>query len=74
MDSDYGRYDEVPVYRRQWFFWLTYIVINPVALLILISGEVYYVKKGEVRAFSIANRAVALLLGIAFLARIFSHH
>jgi hypothetical protein len=74
MGSDYGSYDEVPVYRRQWFFWLTFFFINPIALLILISGEVYYVKGGEVRAFGIVNRIVALLLGIALLNRILSHH
>lgn len=55
----YTSYDQVPYYRKQWFFWLTYFLLSPVALVILISGDVYYPKKGTIRAFGIPNRVLA---------------
>ena len=52
----YATYDEVPAFRRQGFFWLTWILFSPIAIGILLTGDVYYRKKGEVRRFGIANR------------------
>jgi len=66
----YRSYDEVPLYRRQWFFWLTYFTISPVALGILLFGDVYYVKKGAVVGFGIANRIVAGIIAALFLVNI----
>ena len=60
----YSSYSEVPWYRRQWAFWLMYFTINPVALGILVFGDIYYVKKDKVVSFGIANRVVAGLIGI----------
>lgn len=70
FSGKYQSYDEVPLYRRQWFFWLTYFTISPVALAILLFGDVYYVKKGAVVSFGIANRIVAGIIGLLFLANI----
>jgi hypothetical protein len=55
----YRYYDEVPFYRHQWFFWLTYFICWPVAFGILIFGDVYYQKDGKLRSFGPANRIVA---------------
>ena len=60
----YATYADVPYYRKQGFFWLLYFLLAPFALAILISGDVYYQKKGEVKAFGLANRIVAGLIGI----------
>lgn len=61
--SGFARYEDVPYYRRQWFFWLFFFTFAPVAIAILISGDVYYVKRGEVRGFGILNRIVAGVIG-----------
>ena len=66
----YSSYDEVPIYRKQWFFWLMYFIIIPVALVILLSGDVYYQKKGDIKSFGIANRIVAGILAVLLLLRI----
>jgi len=62
--TPYTTYDQVPTHRKQWFFWLTWFLLAPLAIVILITGEVYYPKKGEVRAFGTANRIVAMLVGL----------
>ncbi|MGE0485644.1 MAG: hypothetical protein AB7Q81_15975 [Gammaproteobacteria bacterium] len=66
-DPLYATYDQVPLYRKQWFFWLMYFTISPVAIGILLFGDVYYPSKGEVRSFGLANRIVAGLIGVYFI-------
>lgn len=58
----YLSYDSVPAYRQQWFFWLTFFFVPPLALLVLITGDVYYRVRGEVRAFGWLNRGLAVLI------------
>lgn len=60
----YATYDQVPVFRKQWFFWLAWFAFAPLAIGILVSGDVYYQKKGEVRRLGIANRIVAGLIAL----------
>jgi hypothetical protein len=63
----YATYDQVPAFRRQGFFWLTWFLFAPIAIGILLTGDVYYRKKGEVRRFGIANRIVAGVIGLLWL-------
>jgi hypothetical protein len=58
----YERYDDVPLYRKQWFFWLTWLLLPPVAMAVLITGDVYYEKDGAVKRFGMANRIAAAIL------------
>ncbi len=60
----YETYEQVPVYKKQWVFWLLYIIpiLNIAALGILLFSDVYYVKKGIVVSFGLANRIVAAIL------------
>ncbi len=60
----YQNYEEVPVYRRQWVFWVLYFTIAPVAIILLVSGDVYYTKRGELKSFGLANRIVAGIIGV----------
>jgi hypothetical protein len=55
----YSSYEEVPYYRKQWFFWLMWFVFPPVAIGILIFGDVYYKRKGQVKNFGIWEKIVA---------------
>lgn len=67
-DQKYDSYDQVPFYRRQWFFWLMYLIICPVAIIILLSGDVYYQKGEEIRSFGLLNRIVAGVIAVGILA------
>jgi len=63
----YASYAEVPFYRRQWFFWISYLLLTPLAILLLLFGDVYYVKDGRVVSFGLANRIVAGLIALGIL-------
>ena len=88
--SKYETYSQVPVYRRQWFFWTMFFILpnvfsfggaacgmaflTVIGLLIqlgsvslLLLGDVYFVKKNEVKCFGIANRIVAGIIVVFFL-------
>ena len=60
--AQYSDYGQVPFFRRQWFFWIMWIIFAPVALFILATGDVYFVKKGEVTSFGMSNRVIASIL------------
>ncbi|MBN1180888.1 MAG: hypothetical protein JXB49_01285 [Bacteroidales bacterium] len=60
----YINYNQVPFYRKQSFFWLMYFLFCPIALGILLSGDVYYKKKGEVKSFGTANKIIAVIIAI----------
>jgi hypothetical protein len=70
MNETYLTYDQVPYYRKQWFFWLAYVLATPIALGILITGDVYYQRNREVRSFGPLNRIVALAIAVGCIARI----
>ncbi len=65
-------YDQVPFYRKQGFFWIMYFLVTPVAIAILLFGDVYYQKKGKVKSFGLANRIVAGVIAAFILFRIVS--
>ena len=89
--SKYASYDEVPVFRKQWFFWTIFFVLPNAfsfgglacdiallkviglliqigAVVLLLQGDVYYLKKNEVKSFGIANRIVAgIIVGVFLL-------
>ena len=62
----YVDYGEVPFYYKQWFFWLMWFTITPAAIGILLFGDVYYKKKGNVKTFGWANKVVAFIIGIPY--------
>ncbi len=63
----YASYEEVPTHRRQWCFWLLWFVFAPAALVILLSGDVYYTRGGTLRSFGLANRIVAGVVGLLYI-------
>ena len=66
----YRSYDEVPWFRKQWFFWVMYLTLTPVALGILLSGDVYYRGHHEVKSVGTANRIAAGFIAILILVRL----
>jgi len=66
----YSSYEEVPYYCKQWFFWLMFVVFQPVAIGILLFEDVYYKKKGQVKTFGIWERIVAGLFAVGWFIRL----
>ncbi|MFT5219247.1 MAG: hypothetical protein ACI822_001565 [Gammaproteobacteria bacterium] len=69
----YADYAEVPFYRRQWFFWVLYFTMMPVALLLLLFGDIYYRKKDKIVSFGIINRIVAGLVAVIFIQQVIAN-
>lgn len=42
----YKDYSEVPWFRKNWFIILLWLVFWPACLVLLWTGDVYYIKKG----------------------------
>ena len=64
--------DQVPFYQKQWFFWTMYILLPPVCIAILLFGDVYYQRKGEVKAYRLGTKIlVGILTVTAILYRYF---
>ena len=80
--TKYETYEQVPTYRKQWFFWTMFFILPNVlsfggaawdvafltiigvliqmgSVALLLLGDIYYVKKNEVKSFGKANRIVA---------------
>ncbi len=72
LKQTYHHYSDVPWYRKQWVFWLTYLIVTPAALGILMFGDVYYEKRGELKSFGLANRIVAGIFGVFFVLSLIS--
>jgi hypothetical protein len=73
----YQTYEEVPWYRRQWFFWVLFLLV-PLGVFgcigLLLTGDVYYVKKDVVTPYGKANKIVAWLYGGFILSAIVSEY
>jgi len=67
LENMYSSYEEVPWFRRSFFVSLLTFTIWPIALGIILTGDVYYVNNGEVKTREMAAKVIMLIL-IAFLA------
>ena len=43
----YTSYDQVPWYRKEWFTWLCFFICTPALAVLLLTGESYYTRKGQ---------------------------
>lgn len=60
MAINYSSYAEVPWYRRNSFALLLVFLFSPPLLVILLTGNVYYQRKGELRSYSGLVKGLAL--------------
>lgn len=54
-------YEDVPKYRRNWCAILMFFVFPPGFLYVILSGDVYYERKGELKTYS---KWAKIVLGI----------
>jgi len=61
--TDYESYEDVPVYRKRWFFGLFVLVFMPVSIIILLTGNTYACKNGRVfpHIYGTKNRIITII-------------
>lgn len=59
---EYSSYDEVPWYRRRFYFMLFWLFFLPALIVIGFSGDVYANVQGQVAKFKPGNRMMLVLV------------
>lgn len=57
----YSTYDQVPWYRRNWFAILCFLVFMPALFLVVLTGNVFYKRGGQIRRYSVPARIFLIL-------------
>ncbi|MBA4348677.1 MAG: hypothetical protein C0415_01625 [Thermodesulfovibrio sp.] len=68
----YTDYSQVPWFRKRWFLVLSILLFIPVAAIISLTGDFYYVKKGQLKTYGKSTKWVLIIISIGILVRIFS--
>lgn len=63
LASDFTSYDQVPVYRRRWFFGMCIAAFIPGALVLALTGEIYLSKGGQVMKYPRGQRIMIAVVG-----------
>jgi len=63
-------YSQVPRIRRNWFVILAWIVCWPAAVAILWTGDVYYMKKGQLKTYGKVAKTILTILAIVYAAQL----
>jgi len=58
--TKHNTYYGIPKYRRHNNFWAIYFILPIVAIVILMTGDVYYKRQGRIRRFDDSNTFIAL--------------
>jgi uncharacterized membrane protein YvbJ len=66
----YSSYDEVPVYRKNWFAILCSFIFFPAVIILLLTGDIYYESKGQLKIYSKGAKMFFYVLGLIMIASI----
>lgn len=66
----YTSYDQVPWYRKEWFTWLCFFICTPALAVLLLTGESYYTRKGQLKTVSKGLKIFFIIAGIVWLLQI----
>jgi predicted RNA-binding Zn-ribbon protein involved in translation (DUF1610 family) len=61
-DVKYESYGDVPFYRKSWFVAVSFFLIPIVMVLVLITGDAYYVRDGKLKSWDVGGRIGGVLL------------
>ncbi len=68
--AGYKSYSDIPNYRRHKGFWTIWLVLPILAIFILITGDVFYKRNGEISTFSEVNIILAMVMAAFWLVSI----
>ncbi len=61
LAPEYASYDDVPWYRKRWFFALSLLFCIPVGAFIGLTGDVYALHEGEVKKLPASQRTMMVV-------------
>lgn len=67
----YASYADVPWYRKNWFAILCALLFVPGLLVALLSGGVYYERKGQLRKYSTAAKVFLVVWCVVWILAVF---
>ena len=62
----YAEYSQVPWYRRRWFNVISWLLFCPVSIILMWTGDIYYVKKGELKTYGVVYKLILTILPIVW--------
>lgn len=64
-------YNQVPWYRKNWFAIVCFFIFSPGLWIILLTGDVYYESKGQLKTYSKGVKIFLIVISLlAFLGEI----
>jgi hypothetical protein len=54
--TSFKSYDEVPVWKKRWFFVLMILLITPVGIILALTSDIYMSQNGQVLKFGKTQR------------------
>ena len=66
-------YDQVPWYRKNWFAIVSFFIFPPILWVVLLTGDVYYVRSRELRTYSIWAKIILGFLAFALIKSVLHH-
>lgn len=66
----YTNYSQVPLYRKFWLVFILMFILAPVALIVIWTGDVHYLRKGTIRTFGRTGKIFLTVLAILYFIQI----
>lgn len=60
--KEFSSYEQVPWFRRRWFFVLSMLILTPVGAVLALTGDVYFWKSGRVMKYPPSQRIMIALV------------
>lgn len=61
------KYDDVPMYRKRWFVFISLLVFLPATILIALTGDLYAKKDGAVYKFKSKAINQLIIMAVVFM-------
>ena len=60
--TNYTSYEMVPWHHKNWFAIVSGLIFAPALLLVLLTGDVYYTRKSELKKYSKVTKNVLIVI------------
>jgi uncharacterized membrane protein YvbJ len=64
--ESFSSYDQVPWHRKNWFAIICFFIFPPGLLVVLLTGNVYYERKGQLKTYSKVAKIFLIIWTIGY--------